>query len=198
MAERPEAREHIDTETFTQYQAGDPAAMREIVAWYHVRVIAFIRLFARSRETAEDVAQEVFLAAWRQRSEVRGPAQLRPWLFTLAKRKAMKEMGRKRHSSEFTLEIDDLSALAPNVDEDQRVGLQNSELRGVLEEAIRHLDERDQELVTLRYFAGLQLKELADVLEMPLGTVGVKLSRSLAKMRRTMEERGFRLEDFLT
>ena len=50
----------------------------------------------------------------------------------------------------------------------------------------------------MRYFAGLQLKELAEVLEMPMGTVGVKLSRSLVKMRRTMEESGFRLEDFLT
>jgi RNA polymerase sigma-70 factor, ECF subfamily len=198
VAERPEAREHIDQQTFAQYQAGDAAAMREVVAWYHVRVIAFIRLFARSQETAEDIAQEVFLAAWRQRTEVRGPAQLRPWLFTLAKRKAMKEMGRKRHSSEFTLEIEDLAALAPNVEGEQRAGLQNAELRAVLEEAIRQLDERDQELVTMRYFAGLQLKELAEVLEMPMGTVGVKLSRSLVKMRRTMEESGFRLEDFLT
>ena len=198
MADRPEAAEHIDPTTFAQYQAGDPVAMREVVACYHVRVIAFVRLFARSQETAEDIAQEVFLAAWRQRTEVRGPAQLRPWLFTLAKRKAMKEMGRKRHSSEFTLEIDELAALAPTVEGQQLHGLQNAELRAVLEEAIRQLDERDRELVTLRYFAGLQLKELADVLEMPMGTVGVKLSRSLVKMRRTIEERGFRPEDFLT
>lgn len=187
----------MDAALFTRFQAGDERAFMAIVEKLHARTIAFARLFTHNCEAAEDVAQEVFVEAWRQRARIDSAAKLRPWLFTLTRRMAGREAGRHNRRAEVSLEDDALAGVEPPVDATQRHGLLDTQVRRELTRALAELSETDRELVTLRFFGGLAIKELSEHLGMPMGSVGVKLGRALEKLRHQLESRGLGIEDFL-
>jgi RNA polymerase sigma-70 factor (ECF subfamily) len=170
--------------------------MRLLVRAYHVRLVGFARLFTGSRETAEEIAQETFLALYRQRGQVRDAEAVVSWLFTTAKRKAMREMGHRRH------QLEELVAEPAGLERDgaaapQPVGVLGSEQRRLIARALDQLGETDRALVELRYFAELPLHAISEQLHMPMGSVGVKLRRALDKIRRTLEDQGIRLGDIV-
>ncbi|MEQ8819178.1 MAG: sigma-70 family RNA polymerase sigma factor [Sumerlaeia bacterium] len=187
----------VDDATFARFQAGDQAAMTEVVRVLNGRVVAFARLYTHSQELAEEVAQDAFLETWRKRKKVHSASKLRPFLFTLAKRMAMREMRRKVHRVEFAIEDDALLAIAPALDAAQGDGLRQRDMMRALRQALARLSEKERDMVLLRYFAGLRIREVADALGMPMGSVGVTLQRTLDKVRRDLEHQGFALDDFV-
>lgn len=182
---------------FGRFQAGDSAAFAAIVRLYQRRLIGFARLFTRQRELAEEVAQETFIAAFQQRREIRGEEKLRAWLFATARRKALKMVSKRQFQCEISVEQDVLEAAAPTVGGGQGRAVLGRQVCHALQAALEELPADERELVTLRFFGGLQIKELAEALSMPMGTVGVKLGRALEKIRKSMTAQGLGLEDFL-
>lgn len=187
----------MDPALFAAFQAGDPDAMRDIVRLFHRRLIGFLQLFTRSTEIAEEIAQETFLTAWEERTKVSGPAQFKPWLFVLGKRKALREMKRVHYARESCVIDEELVLLAGTDPARQGSGLLSKDTMRQLVEALGQLNDQDRELLTLRYFGELQHQELSRVLEMPMGSVGVKLGRALTKLRGILEQKGLKFEDFV-
>lgn len=176
--------------------------MDDVVLAYQHRLVGFLRLFTRRVDLAEELAQDVFVMAWEQRRDVYAPEKLRPWLFVMAKRRALREMQRRRHTLEISLSGPDAPdesrpPLEPAVPPDQPAAMLNGQFRAHLEAALRTLRPEEQDLVTLRYFGDLSINELADALDMPMGSVGVKLGRSLERLRGWFESKGLRMNDYL-
>lgn len=180
----------IDDGTFARFQAGDEKAMERIVDMHWRRLLAFARLVVRPQDAAEDIVQETFVEAWRQRTRIRGSSGLRPWLFALVRRKA------SRHGSGVAIAFGDDPPEVPSPERATQ-GVLHGQMRRHLEEALGALSREDREIVTLKYFGGLKLREIAEVLGMPQGTVGVRVSRGLEKVREWFDSRGMALEDFL-
>ncbi|MDX2176893.1 MAG: sigma-70 family RNA polymerase sigma factor [Candidatus Sumerlaeia bacterium] len=182
---------------FERFQQGDPAAVDLLVERLQPRLVAWLRAWTGDHELADDIAQEAFVAAWRQRGQLRGPRELGPWIFTVARRQA----GRVRRAPSAALtratDPEELARQAPAVDGAQDEGLRHRERRRWLLHALDQLADAERELLTLRFFAGLAIKELSATLDMPMGTVGVKLQRSLAKARAVLEAQGIRMEELL-
>lgn len=188
----------ISPELFVRFQAGDAEAMKAVVQAYRKRLIGFIRLFTWSREIAEEIAQEVFLTTFQDRRKIHGPAKIRPWLFTIARRKIAREMGKGKYKAEIAVEGDVLCQLALEVPPQQLGDLQVQELGLHLRQALDNLRPKEREVLMLRFFGDLQIKEIAAVMDIPMGSVGVNISRALAKVRKHLEEQGLRFEDFVS
>lgn len=171
--------------------------MCEIFRRFHQRLIAFVRIYTRNRETAEEVTQEVFLEAYRRRMEIRSASGLRAWLFTVAKRKALRLNGRADGKVFVAFEDGALEELPNGHSAEQVRDLQIKQTGEFIQEALAELKPRDRELVTLRYFGGLQVKEISEILDIPMGSVGVFLSRSLEKIRCSLESQGIHPEDIV-
>lgn len=199
MAKEVERREAdaIDLQTFQRFQNGDPDAMNAVVLAYHRRLIGYLETITHRTEVAEELAQEVFIAAWHQRRDVYGPDKLKPWLFTLARRKALKEMAHKHYTSELGTEDGTMEGVSAAVPGAQQAAVLDGQMDGHLQRAIGELSPQERDLVLLRYYGGLQIQELAQTLGMPMGTVGVKLGRTLQKIRRILESKGLRAEDMM-
>ncbi|MBI5153788.1 RNA polymerase sigma factor [Candidatus Poribacteria bacterium] len=189
---------HLDDVLFRAFRDGDFAAMQGIVEAYHKRLIGFIRLYTHSYEIAEELTQEVFLLAYQHRAKIRSLEDLRPWLFTVAKREALREIKRKRYTAEILLDEESLRQLSLSVPPEQDYGIRLDELGTQLREVLATLKPRDRELIILRYFMDLQIKEISQVAKIPMGSVGVMLGRALEKLRAEFEKRGLALEDFAT
>lgn len=171
--------------------------MQVIVERYHHRLIGFVRMIVWQRELAEELAQEVFLEAYRRRREITRPESLKSWLFTVARRKAAKELARKRYRVETFPGDEMIQDLAPAVHPSQAEGFQLEETAQVLHEILDEISPGDRELITLRFFGGLSYQEVADAMNLSIGSVGVKLNRALSRLKKRLEIRGLTMEDLM-
>lgn len=181
-----------------RFQAGDHAAVQELVDVYGGRLLAFLSAMVRSRDLAEDLLQDVLACAYSKRSQLARPDRLESWLFALARNAALRELARPRYRAEVAVEQEEIEACAgadPARPASHRV--QHDQAAALLLDALSTLDDRRRELVALRYYSDLGLKEIAEVLQMPLGSVGTTLVRTLEVLRRHFASRGLSAEDLL-
>lgn len=140
--------------------------------------LRFARRYAKNAVEAEDIAQDALLRAWRKRSTLRDRASLRPWLAAIVRNEAFREYGRNRPAPSDTLDLREGA-------EDERV-LATAE-RADLRAALDRLNERDRQLVRLRYDEDLTQEGIARRLGIPDGTVKVRLHRVRAKLRAELD-----------
>ena len=159
-------------------RVGDRTAMRQVYEKYRRRIFALVLRIAGAEE-AEELAQEVFLKAFRSIDKFRGESQLGTWLYRLAVNAALSHIARsrgRRTAPESLLE----SVPAPTVpalrDGDPR-------LRARLEAAMTQLPAGYRAVLVLHDIEGLQHEEIAEVLGCRVGTSKSQLHKARARMR---------------
>jgi RNA polymerase sigma-70 factor, ECF subfamily len=177
-------------EAFRQGKAG---AFDAIVLAHQDRVFTFSARMLSDREEALDVAQEVFLSAYRNIAGFRGEAALSTWLLKIAANRCLNRIRQRsaRVARETRIpEPDDPREppfQPPGREEDRpdRIA-ENRELGKVLERALERLDEDSRTLVLLADVEGLSYDEIAEVAGIPLGTVKSKLHRARLALRKML------------
>jgi RNA polymerase sigma-70 factor (ECF subfamily) len=133
--------------------------------------------YASNPSEAEDIAQDALLRAWRRRSTLRDGERRNQWLAAIVRNEAFRQHARVRPDPIATIETDE------GID-DERV-LATVE-RADLHAALNCLDERERQLLYLRYDEDLTQAAIARRLGIPEGTVKVRLHRVRAKLRQTI------------
>lgn len=175
---------------FERFQGGDEQALREVVVLFEARLFGVARLYARSAEDAEEAVQDSFLRLYVYRARIHGPEAVFPWLCATVRREAIRQSGTAWRRHEFPVDPADLVEMQGGV-EGEQVRLAEAEYRAeVVRSGLAALRPKEREVILLRYFAGLQLKEIAAMRQIPMGTVGVLIQRALAKMRKRLADRG--------
>jgi RNA polymerase sigma-70 factor (ECF subfamily) len=128
---------------------------------------------------AEDIAQEALVRAWRHRAKLRDRNGLAQWLATIVRREAARERARQRPAP--PAEISTAEALG---NEDAALLATRIEIN----DAIARLEVPDRLLIALRYERDLTQPAIAELLNMPEGTVKVRLHRAREKLRRALSE----------
>ena len=171
-----------DGELLQRIAAGDRDAF-EVLYRRFVRpvfTLALRRLGDRGR--AEDATQETFTSIWRSASSYRpdrGPGS--PWLYAVA-RNAIVDRARAR--SEAPTEVPDEATSEPGpADEAER-----SWLAWRVHRAMQELPEHERPLLELAYWSGLSQSEIADFLNIPLGTVKTRTRSALSRLANALEE----------
>jgi len=157
-----------------------------LVARYARDVIGLCRSMVRERALAEDLAQDVFAQAFSSLRGYRGEAAPRTWLLSIARNRCVDQM--RRAAREPWDEPDDGNEPDMFADEaplPAELLMQRSDVHAALDE----LAESERALVVLRFRHGLEYPELASVFGLKEGTVRMRLSRALGKMRERLERR---------
>jgi RNA polymerase sigma-70 factor (ECF subfamily) len=166
-----------DHELLEAWRGGDAAAGRELFRRHFDSVYWF---FCNKIDSgADDLAQETFLAIVRHRESVAQRASFRTYLFTVARRKlfdALRARAPARAVDPMASSIADLGLSPSRVIDGRREQVQ-------LLAALRQLPIDLQVLLELRYFEQLRSIELAEILEVPHGTVRSRLRRALELLR---------------
>jgi RNA polymerase sigma-70 factor (ECF subfamily) len=131
--------------------------------------------YASNPSEAEDIAQDALLRAWRRRSTLREANRRNQWLATIVRNEAFRQHARVRPEPTSTIELFE-------GEEDRRV-VAAVELAD-LHAALGRLDERERQLLEMRYREDLTQGAIADKLGIPEGTVKVRLHRARNKLRR--------------
>ena len=196
-----EDRSPDEGEMLARAQSGDSRAFRQLVDCHMPQVWRVVWRVLRHQEDTEDVVQEVFLAAHRGLSTFRGESRLSTWLHRIAVNRALNHRSlaaeRVRRAS-ATLDLDPgepegrpgdppgatLAATSPSPLEE----LEAQELRRRLARCLRKLPALWRAALALRDGESLSYQEIAERMNVALGTVRSRLARARLALRRCIEE----------
>jgi RNA polymerase sigma-70 factor (ECF subfamily) len=170
----------IDPRTLGQARRGDERAFAALVRHYDpgLRALAFRLLGDRSR--MDDALQETYVKAYRALPRFRGEASVGTWLYRIAYRACLDELARERPATDLeTLR----GRAAPTGDPAERAPLRQS-----LAYALASLPPEDRAAVLLVDADGFDYRSAAQVLGVPEGTIGSRLHRARAALRRALGE----------
>ncbi len=166
--------------------AGDTAALDELYARYGGGVFGFLMAKLGDPALAEEVVQDVMLAAWRGAAHFRGESKTLTWLLAIAHNQAINATRRRRVSLvPFQDALDYRS--------DETGPLEHLVRRGeeaAVRDALDRLPAPHREILVLVFYHHLTLQEVADVLGIALGTVKSRLHRAKDAMRRELRREG--------
>jgi RNA polymerase sigma-70 factor (ECF subfamily) len=202
-AARFDVDERSDEILLDEYIRGDRGAFRSLMRRYQDELLNFLVRFLGSRAAAEDVFQETFLQIHLSAETFDPARRFKPWLFTIAANKA-RDHHRKHHrrapaslsqsiggEDEGERFVDLLAADLPSPDAPVLDAERSRLVKDVLDQMPHHL----REIILLSYFQKMSYNQIADTLEIPLGTVKSRLHTAVAafakswKAARVGEER---------
>lgn len=162
-----------------QLVAGDEDAIRAIYSRFGRAVYAMGYRMLGSAEAAEELTQDVFLAAWRKGSRF-DPARgrLSTWLMAIAHNMAIDRLRHDRSVARPTLVLMEQLPEPAGADEETPL-IERDEAR----RAMAHLSPADRHLLSQAYFYGWTAREIAEAEGIPLGTVKTRLRTALIKLR---------------
>jgi RNA polymerase sigma-70 factor (ECF subfamily) len=171
---------------------GDEEAYGIIVRRYQRRLAAFLSQLVGDMELARELSQEAFVRAWSALERFDPRYRFSTWLFRIAHNLGIDHLRRRRLRTmplyRTDPDGDEVEVVVADVSKDPLGHLENRALASELREVIDGLRPEYRELVLLRHFAGLSYQEIADFMEMPLGTVKNKLFRAHSVLRSALAD----------
>jgi RNA polymerase sigma-70 factor (ECF subfamily) len=175
--------EQLDEDLVARVQRGDKSAFDFLVIKYQHKIIQLVNGYIKDPSEAQDVAQEVFLKAYRALGSFRGDAAFYTWLYRIAINTAKNYLlSRSRRSSSSEVDIQDAEAIenAPQLQgmETPERHLLNEEIIDTIKTAIENLPEEMRIAIMLREFEGMSYEEIAVAMDCPVGTVRSRIFRA--------------------
>ena len=170
--------EHVVEDALGRCAAGDRSAFAEIVRAHQSMVYSVALHFLRNPSMAEDLAQEVFMDLYRRLGSVKSGAHLRHWLRKVTCHRSIDRV--RRGQGDGMVSLDDVPE--PAAAERAHDPL----LEGKLWRLVASLPDKARMMLVLRYQEEMELREIAEVMEMPISSVKSSMDRALDLLRRKL------------
>lgn len=184
-----------DAKLVADVLAGRQDRFSGLVERYQGRLVNYLFRMLRNYEEANDLAQDVFIKIYQALDRYDPKYKFSTWLFRVAQNAAIDKIRKRRlqlvSMDRPTDDDDDRGWEFPSDDPDPYADLRNTERGVAIQEAIEGLPWEYRELIVLRHFGEMTYDEIAQLKEMPLGTVKNKLFRARQLLKKS-------LVDFLT
>jgi RNA polymerase sigma-70 factor (ECF subfamily) len=168
-------------------QSGEEAAFEELIRRHQQRVFGLVSGILRRREDVEDVVQQVFLKVFVSLKRFDQRAAFSTWLYKISVNECWDYLRKKKVRPlvyEADLSEEQVSRLDGVVSADQPAASSSdrAEARDLLERMMEKLPEQDRELLVLKEVEGFSVQELAEILDLNVNTVKVRLFRARARL----------------
>jgi len=177
-----------DNEIISRVLKGEQNAYAELVNRYQAYVFTLTLRMIKSREDAEEVAQDVFIKAYRSLADFRGESKFSTWLYTITNTTCITFL-RKKKLDVHSLDNEKVFEVADSKDSGFRANLVEQKSRvNMVNNAIAMLSPDDAEIITLFYKAEQNLEEISRILRLETNTVKVRLHRARTRLKEKMEK----------
>ncbi len=169
-------------------RARNPQACAELVQNHYGPIYGFLLHLTRQATTAEDLTQETFATAWKAMGSFRGRSSFATWLHRIAYGKFIDFKRRDKRGQAVMEQLADRQTSPTALRSPLAQAMANERSRHIYE-ALQNLDPANREVIVLHYFQSLSFKQMATVLDEPLGTVKWRTSRALGRLKISLDGR---------
>jgi RNA polymerase sigma-70 factor (ECF subfamily) len=172
-----------DSQLVQSAQQGDPAAFGNLVQLYQQPLLRAMLPVTDNHEEAQDIVQEAFIQAYRNLGSFRGDSAFFTWIYRIAF-----NLAKARHRKQRPFSIDTSSLSMPSKEPSAEQIFESSEFRTILRTAIAELSIDHQHVIILRELEELDYDEIAQRLDLSVGTVRSRLHRARTQLRDLLQQ----------
>jgi RNA polymerase sigma-70 factor (ECF subfamily) len=188
-----------ESELARQLIAGETGAFDRFVEYFRPKIFQYSWLMCGHREDAEEVAQETLLKVFESGDQLREPEKIRSWVFRIAKNACLMKRRKSTFAPARELSLDEFRPSKHQDGDQVRIEIADwsalpegkalqSEMRELLEKAIRELPEVYRSVILLRDMEELSTQETAQILDVSDDAVKTRLHRARLAIRQRLEE----------
>lgn len=174
-------------------KAGDQDAFEALIRLYEKKVFALTKRLCANPDDAQEAAQEAFLAAWQGLPFFRGESSFATWLYRLTSNACMdllRKEQRRQSAAGPSLDDEDANVEVAAPAGDPQTEAERSELSHAIERGLRSLSADYRAVLLLREIHQRSYEEIAETLDVDLGTVKSRISRGRKLLRKYLTENG--------
>lgn len=175
--------ELTDEEIARRVQGGETFWFSLLIERYEDKLSRYAKKFLFDHDDREDLVQEAFVKAFVNLKSFDPKRRFSPWMYRIAHNEFLNALKKKRAAP---LSLFDSDTLFPQETEEGEAG-SREELLPLLEEALHKIDAKYREPLVLYYYEELDYKEIADVLRIPVSTVGVRMKRGREALKKLID-----------
>jgi RNA polymerase sigma-70 factor, ECF subfamily len=177
----------VELQLLEAHRGGDPEALGRLLAAYQRRIYAICCRMVRDEQDARELAQEAILKVLQGLDTYDGRSRLSTWMVRVTINCCLSHLRRQRLRRHASLDGPGPPEPAAPLELGPALRVQHSELRAALQRAIFALDPDMRAVLVLRDLQELEYHRIADVLEVPVGTVKSRLFRARLALRAAVE-----------
>ena len=183
-----------EKELLIKAKAGSNEAFEEIVNLYQQKVCSTIYFMVKNENIVEDLAQEVFIKVYKNISKFNEDSSLYTWIYRIAMNTCIDQIKKEKRFSYIStyVETEDGELEMQLEDESQKLDeiVENKIRKESLIKAIKSLSAEQRALIVLRDIRQFKYMEIAEMLNLNLGTVKSKISRARQTLKECLEKDG--------
>jgi RNA polymerase sigma-70 factor (ECF subfamily) len=175
--------EETDEMIATRVQQGDTESFGSLVERYETKLMRYARKFLRDPDDAKDIVQEVFIKAYENIQSFDATRRFSPWIYRIAHNEFVNAIKKRARGPVLGIDLDVVFPHLAAAETADDTALER-DTKEILEQCLDELDPKYREPLVLYYFEGLSYKDMADILHIPMSTVGVRLARGKSQLQK--------------
>ncbi len=182
-----------DEEIVTLIQAGNIDFFGVLIHRYKEKIMRYARKFLSDSEDINDIIQEIFIKSYTNIQDFDTKRKFSTWLYRIAHNELVNALKKKKKN---ILPFFDLDTFLPHDlrDDSFNQNIDRQDMQKIIDKCFDKLKPKYRESIILYYLEDLSYKEIADVMQIPISTVGIRIKRAKAIMKSILKKLGYSYE----
>ncbi len=179
---KEEADKLSDEEIARKIQEGETNLFEVLVSRYEKKLFRYAKKFLFFEQDAQDLIQDIFLKAYKNFNSFNLKKNFSPWLYRITHNEFINAIKKRKKLEFFSFDLDTFMPYLFSKDEADS-SVKNKEKKELIDNCLQNLKPKYREVVVLYFYEELSYKEIADIIRIPISTVGIRLKRARAKIK---------------
>ncbi|TVT28997.1 sigma-70 family RNA polymerase sigma factor [Salinicoccus cyprini] len=178
----------IEAELYERIQSGDRNALESLYIRYEKLLFSYAYKMTSNREMSEEIVQDVFIKVWRKKGAYDpSKGKLSTWLITLTRNSTIDVLRRQKMETYEYDERDDIDPTQSEQNSPVEAAVEAGEDKAMIRRAMEGLSREQQRIITLFYFRACSHSQIAESLDLPIGTVKSRIRLALQHLKKNIE-----------
>ncbi|MFZ2523184.1 MAG: RNA polymerase sigma factor [Minisyncoccia bacterium] len=182
-----------DEELASLVQQGHREKFGELMNRYSGKLFRYGRQFLKDFDNIEDVVQDVFIKTYQNINSFDTSQRFSPWIYRIAHNTYINAIKKQNNGPLYLFDFDTIMSHTV-VEEDPIIKeREQKEIKEMVERGLSQIEPKYREILVLYYIEDLSYKEISDILQVPIGTVGVRVMRAKVILKNKFDELGIKI-----
>ena len=179
-----------DEELVLLVQKGDERAFTLLMERYTGKLLRYGGRLLPRETTIEDTVQDIFITVYKNIKDFDASRRFSPWIYRIAHNSFVDVIRKKQREPLYVFDFDKIIP-HPTYEDPLIKEKESQEMHVLLEKGLKELSPSYREVVDLYYFENFDYREIADILRIPIGTVGIRLSRAREVLKKKFPKNNY-------